>query len=132
MEHRFDAQEKALHAAIEAQGAALTAALNAQHLAMAKIDATLEARFESVRSEVFPAIERNSERLEELSVRVRDSATKAEIIASFEAQAGRVRELSERVTTAEGKRAGLHTGWTYLIALMTVIGVLLSAYFAIH
>jgi ATP:corrinoid adenosyltransferase len=146
MEQRFEAQQKSLEDAIRAQRDAIDASIIASGQATTKAEAAMEIRFQSVnefrntladqaahfitRSEVESAVNRNVERIQEVSSRLHATATKQEIIASFEGLNNRVTELGERVTRGEGRGSGLNAGWGYLMPMLLVIATLIAGYLA--
>jgi len=73
---------------------------------------------------------RNTERIQELTVRMQDVPTKSEVISAYKGLADRVDQLSDRVTRSEGKGSGLTAGWGYLVALVGLIGTITAVYFA--
>ncbi len=82
------------------------------------------------RTEVESAVNRNVERIQELSARLHATATKEEIISSFEGLNSRLTELGERVTRAEGRGSGLNASWGYLMPLLLVVATLIAGYLA--
>jgi hypothetical protein len=146
MEQRFQAQQKSIEDAIRAQRDAIDASIVASGQATTKAEAAMEIRFQSVnefrntladqathfitRSEVESAVNRNVERIQEVSSRLHATVTKQEIITSFEGLNNRVTELGERVTRAEGRGSGLNASWGYLMPVLLVIATLIAGYLA--
>jgi hypothetical protein len=147
-QQRFDAQTKAIEAALTAQRTAVEAALVAADKATNKAEEAASKRFDSVnefraalsdqaanfitRMEAEASIRRNTERVQEVATRLQDIATKAEVIAAHRGLSERLDLLAERVTRSEGRGTGLAAGWGYIATLFGVVATFVAAYFAIR
>lgn len=144
----FDAQTRAIDAAITAQRAAIDAALIAANQATTKAEAATELRFQSVnefrqtlsdqaatfatRTEAEATAQRNTERIQELAVVVRDLATKAEVINAYERAENRLQAVEKAITLREGKGSGLTAGWGYIGTAIAIIASVIATYFIIQ
>jgi hypothetical protein len=147
-QQRFEAQTKAVDAAIIAQRAAVDAALIAANAATDKAEAASDIRFQSVtaiqqslserasrlisRDEVAADVSRITERVLELSNRLQDIATKAEVISAFEGVSKLVQSNTDRITIMESRGSGLKAGWSYLGGAIALIATLVAMYVSLH
>jgi C4-dicarboxylate-specific signal transduction histidine kinase len=104
-QQRFDAQTKAIEAA-----------LLAAKEAVVKAELATEKRFESV-----------NEFRQTLSDQAAQFMTRGESEAATGRNTERIQELTDRVNRREGHGAGLNAGWVYLIAAVGVIGTVIAA-----
>lgn len=113
---RFEAQEKAVAAALAAQEKAVTAALNAADRAVAKAEAASERRFESINE--FRGALADSARL---------LMPRSESEQNFRAMTEKIDDVIKRVNARDDRSRGLGQGWAILIAavgfISAVIGV---------
>ncbi|WP_055563625.1 hypothetical protein [Streptomyces atriruber] len=98
---------------------ATKAALAASDKAGSKAERATEARFRGV-----------NEFRQTLSDQALQFMTRTEAVAAIERNSERIQELTDRLNRSEGKGAGLNAGWAYLIAGVTaiaaVIGIILG------
>lgn len=110
-QQRFDAQSKALEAALLAAEKAVQTALIAAEKAVTKAEIATEKRLEGM-----------NEFRGALADQAKDLVTRVELDAVVE----RMRELAARVDKTEGRSTGLSAGWGYLIAAAAVIIAIVS------
>jgi len=103
-QQRYDAQIKALDAALLAAEKAVTTALIAAEKAVTKAEVATENRLTL---------------LNELRSGV---AT----MEQMEAMGVRLAELKERLDRIEGRSSGLNAGWVYLVGVIGLIGVVIA------
>ena len=101
---RFDAQEKAV-----------AAALSAAKEAVEKAEAAADKRFEAV-----------NEFRGTLSDQARTFATRAELGAALKGLDDKIYELKARADIAGGRQAGLSSGWAILIGAVSLAGAILA------
>jgi hypothetical protein len=118
---RFEAQDKAVAAALAAQEKAVTAALAAADRAVAKAEAASEKRFESVNE--FRGALADSARL---------LMPRAEAEQLFRAMAEKIDEVTSRVNARDNQGRGLSHGWMVLVAAVGLVATIvgLAAYFS--
>lgn len=118
---RFDAQDRAVAAALAAQEKAVTAALSAADRAVAKAEAAAERRFESMNE--FRGALSDSARL--LMPRIESEQL-------HRATAEKIAELTARMNARDDRGRGLSQGWAILAAAVTFIATVLAlvAYFS--
>ena len=119
-QQRWEAQEKAVAAALIAQEKSVATAFNAQEKAVAsalsaaeravsKAETASEKRFDTINEK----IESNNTILDKF-----ESNTKSLV--------GRIDDLREYKDTASGKATGLHSGWVYLLGSISALSVILN------
>lgn len=147
-QQRFDAQTKAVDSAMTAQRTAIEAALVAADKATGKAEDAAKDRFDSVnefrgtltdqaatfitRTEAEAAIQRNTERTQELTVAIRELATKQEVINAYERAENRLQAVEKIIANREGRGTGLDAGWKYLAGFVAVIAAIVAIFIAIH
>ncbi|WP_158708803.1 hypothetical protein [Streptomyces sp. NRRL S-920] len=94
---------------------ATKAALAASEKAVNKAENAMERRFEGV-----------NEFRSTLSDQASQFMTRLEAVAAIERNSERIQELTDRLNRSEGKGAGLNAGWAYLIAGVTVIAAVVG------
>lgn len=113
---RFEAQDKAVAAALAAQEKAVTAALAAADRAVAKAETASEKRFESINE--FRGALADSARL---------LMPRSEAEQSFRSMTEKLDELTTRVNARDERGRGLSQGWLFLVAAIglvaTVVGL---------
>lgn len=121
VDNRFEAQDKAVAAALAAQEKAVTAALAAADRAVAKAETAYERRFESMNE--FRGALADSARL---------LMPRLEAEQQMRAMTEKIDEVTKRVNSRDDRTRGLGQGWAILIAAVglvaAVVGV--AAYFA--
>lgn len=115
VDQRFEAQDKAVAAALAAQEKAVTAALAAADRAVAKAEGASERRFESI-----------NEFRGALSDSARLLMPRAEAEQASRAMSEKIDELTKRVNSKDDQGRGLHQGWLILVAAIAVIGAVVS------
>jgi Fe2+ transport system protein B len=109
-QQRFDAQTKALDAALAAQKEAVQTALVAAEKATMKAEQASEKRFDSV----------NAFR-ETLTDQTATFIPRSEAEARLNSISEKVDDLKLGATTTAGRSSGLQSGWGYLLAGVSVI-----------
>jgi hypothetical protein len=143
----FEAQTKAVDAAIIAQRAAVDAALIAANQATAKAEAATDIRFQSVnefrgqladqatrfitRVEVEAAITRNTERIAELATKLENFADKGLVVGEYDRLTVKLDDIASRMTRFEGKGKGMQASWAIAVALITMIIGIIAIYIAV-
>jgi len=121
VDNRFEAQDKAVAAALAAQEKAVTAALAAADRAVAKAETATDKRFEN-----------SNEWRNTVETLQRTYMPRTESDQLLRALSEKIDELTTRVNARDERGRGLHQGWTILAAavafITTIIG--LVAYFA--
>jgi hypothetical protein len=146
-QQRFDAQTKAIDAAMIAQRTAIEAALVAADKATDKAEEAAQRRFESVnefratlsdqattfmtRAEAMSMFERNAERIVEMQKRMDTYISRDAVLAEYDRVTTQLSALSERQTRSEGKGLGLNAGWSYVATTFGIVATIVAAYFAI-
>lgn len=136
-QQRFEAQEKAMQAALTAAKEAVDKAERAIGERLVLLN---EFRGQSkdeqskfvTRMESEAAIGRNSERIQELVVLVHDCATRAELTVSGQRFMDRLQVLETRANLTEGKSTGINAAYVYLIAFIGVIGSIVTIYLSLR
>jgi hypothetical protein len=147
-QQRFDAQTKAIDAAMTAQRTAIDAALTAADKATLKAEQAAKDKFESMnefrgtltdqnatfmtRAESLSMFERNAERIQEIMRRLDGFAARDAVLAEYDRITTQVQGLSDRVTRSEGKGSGLQAGWGYIVAGIGLIATIIAIYIAIR
>jgi phage-related tail protein len=121
IDNRFEAQDKAVAAALAAQEKAVTAALAAADRAVSKAEMASERRFESMNE--FRGALADSARL---------LMPRAEAEQTFRAMAEKIDDVTKQVKARDDRSRGLGQGWAILIAAVGVVATIvgLVAYFA--
>jgi hypothetical protein len=116
VDNRFEAQDKAVAAALAAQEKAVTAALAAADRAVAKAEAASERRFESM-----------NEFRGALSDSARLLMPRLEAEQQFRALTEKIDQITKRVNSRDDQGRGLSQGWLILIGavglIATVVGL---------
>lgn len=99
----------------DAQGSAVTAAMLAAEKAVTKAEIAAEKRFEGV-----------NEFRSTLQDQASTFVTRVEFEAEHNALADRIRDLATRADRNEGRSSGLNSGWGYLVAAVTLVGVVVA------
>jgi hypothetical protein len=136
-EQRFQDQEKAT---INALASANTAVHKAEVAADKRFELLNELKAIVIerdasfmtRTEAEYAVNRNSERIQDIAGRMLTLASKDIVAAECNLINKAVTEIGERVTRAEGLRSGYHAGWGYLFAAITAIAALVTIYIALR
>ena len=105
-QQRFDAQTKAIDAALQAAKEAVI-----------KAEIATEKRFEAV-----------NEFRGTLTDQAATFVSRAEFNAVRQAYDDRIAALTTRLDKDEGKSAGLSSGWGYIVAVIGILGVLIAIY----
>jgi len=100
-------QEKAVANAFNAQEKAVASALSAAERAVAKAEASSEKRFDNLNEKI------------ELSNTILDKFE-----SNTKSLVGRIDDLRAYKDTHSGKSTGLNIGWTYLLGLVSLIGII--------
>jgi pyruvate-formate lyase len=145
-QQRFDAQTKAIDAAIVAQRAAVDAALIAANQATAKSEAANEIRFKSVnefrqalsdqagnfitRKEAEAMAERNAERISDVTTKLSAFVPRDIVMAEYDRISTQVQDIADRLTRSEGKGAGINALWVYILGAVAAVGTIVSLYVA--
>jgi hypothetical protein len=116
---RFDAQEKAVAAALAAAEKAVSAALAAADRAVTKAESASEKRFESMNE--FRGALADSARL---------LMPRSEAEQSFRVLSDKIEELTKRVNSRQDQGVGLHQGWLMLVSVISIAAAIASAVFA--
>jgi hypothetical protein len=120
-EKAFAAQQLAMQTALAAQERAVAAAMTASEMASAKAERSAEARFAAVN---------------EFRAQLADQAAtlmgRLEARALIDAQAEKINTIAARLDKSEGRGAGLHAGWVYLLAGIAAIGTIISIFIAFN
>lgn len=109
-QQRFDAQTKAIEAA-----------LLAAKEAVVKAELSTEKRFEGV-----------NEFRQTLSDQAAQFMTRVESEATTDRNAERIQELANRINRSEGRGAGLNAGWAYLVAALSAVGTVTAIILALR
>ena len=105
-QQRFDAQTKAIDAALQAAKEAVI-----------KAEIATEKRFEAV-----------NEFRGTLTDQAATFVSRAEFNAVRQVYEDRIGALTTRLDKSEGKSAGLSSGWSYIVAAVGVLGILIAIY----
>lgn len=121
VDNRFEAQDKAVAAALAAQEKAVTAALAAADRAVAKAEAASERRFESINE--FRGALADSARL---------LMPRSEAEQQMRAMTDKIDDVTNRVNARDDRGRGLGQGWVILVAAIGLIGTVIGlvAFFA--
>jgi hypothetical protein len=114
-QQRFDAQTKAIDAALLAAEKAIGAALIAAEKAVTKAEVATEKRFEGV-----------NEFRQTLSDQTATFVSRVEFEAQRAGTGERIRELASRIDKTEGRSTGLNLGWAYLCGAAILAGSILA------
>jgi len=118
-QQRFDAQTKALDAALAAQKEAVQTALVAAEKATSKAEISADKRFDSV-----------NEFRKTLTDQTSTFIPRVEAEARLASLAEKVDDLKSSAQMHEGKTQGLSSGWGYLVAgigiLLVIINMIIS------
>jgi hypothetical protein len=131
LQERYATQTKALDAAFLAQQTAMTvaftaadkavqAALEAAEKAVGKAEIAAEKRFDSV-----------NEFRAQLADQATTFMPRAEAEAMVNRNSERIQEVTDRINRSEGRGVGLNAGWVYLLAGIAAIGTIVSIYLAL-
>lgn len=112
---RFDAQEKAVAAALAAQEKAVAAALAAADRAVLKAETATERRFEN-----------SNEWRNTVETLQRTYMPRTESDQLTKALAEKIDELAKRQNARDDQGRGLHQGWLILIAVVAVIAAVVG------
>lgn len=145
MEQRLTAQQAALEAAIRAQRDTISAAIEAMREATAKSEHATDLRFDNAsetqksivdrigllitRAESEKTAERNLERIQELSVAIRELAGKKDLLNAYERIDARLLAVEKAITASEGKSAGLAAGWGWIASAIAIVASAITTYF---
>lgn len=110
-QQRYDAQIKALDAALLAAEKAVQTALTAAEKAVTKAEMAAEKRFESVN---------------EFRQTLSDQASTFISRDQFEATADRLRELAAKLDKIEGRAGGYSSSWQTLVSVVLVVGAVVA------
>jgi hypothetical protein len=110
---RFDAQEKAVAAALAAQEKAVAAALAAADRAVLKAETATERRFEN-----------SNEWRNTVETLQRTYMPRTESDQLTKALSEKIDELAKRVNAKENQGVGLHQGWVILVAVVAVLAAI--------
>lgn len=128
LDERYATQVKAVDAAFAAQQAVLTSSLQAAERAVAVAllaaeKATLKA--ETAADKRFEAVNEFRSTLQDQQATF---ITRTEAFAAIDRNTERVTELTDRVNLSDGKGNGLQTGWQILVGAIATIGVIIAIY----
>jgi hypothetical protein len=145
-QQRFEAQTRAIEAAITAQRAAIDAALVSADRATSKAEAANDARFASVnefrqtlsdqaslfitRKETESLIQRNTERIQEVTTRMQAFVPRDVVMAEYDRISVQVQSIADRLTRSEGKGSGYSAAWIIALGLIAAVGTIVSLYIA--
>jgi hypothetical protein len=107
-------QEKAVANAFNAQEKAVASALSAAERAVSKAEMASEKRFDTINEK----IESNNMILDKF-----ESNTKSMV--------NRIDDLKESRDSSVGKGAGLHSGWVFLLGLVSLTGTIIAIVMAL-
>jgi hypothetical protein len=136
-EQRFEDQEKAVIAALAATQRAINKAEEAAQHEFALLNelrgvvVDRDATF-ITRSESEAATQRNTERIQELTLQIQGLATRAETVSAYTRVADRVDALEDRFNKSEGRGTGLNAGWLYILGAIAAVGTIISLYLALR
>lgn len=116
-QQRFDAQTKAIDAAMVASEKAINAALSAAEKAVTKAEISTDKRFENV-NEFRGALQDLQSKL----------ATRAELTAMRDSLSERISDLMTRLDKIEGKSAGMNAGWVILAGAIGLIAAIVALF----
>lgn len=114
----FEAQQLAMKTALEAAERAVDRALLAAEKAVIKAETAADKRFEAV-----------NEFRSTLQDQQTTFITRLEALAAIERNTERVNDLTDRMNRSEGRGTGLQSGWTILIGAVGLIATILTIYF---
>jgi hypothetical protein len=114
-QQRFDAQQKALDAALLAQEKAVQTAMIAAEKAVTKAEVAAEKRFDGV-----------NEFRQLVTDLVREQMPRNEAEQRLAAMGEKVDELRATVLSNAGRGAGLQAGWAYLLGAVALVGGVLG------
>jgi len=119
-QQRYDAQTKAVDAALRAQQEAVAAALAAAEKAVAKAELAAERRFESV-----------NEFRAQLSDQAATFMPRGEAEARLNVLSDKIDELKDGAAKTTGQNTGKSASWVYLVQFMGLISGLVIVYVAL-
>lgn len=136
-QQRFDAQTKAIDAAMAAADKATD---KAQEAAKDKFESVNEFRGTLTdqnatfitRAEAMSMFERDSERLQEIMRRLDGFISRDAVLAEYDRITTQIQALTERVTRGEGKGSGFSQSWGYLAGFVGLIAAVIGIYLAIR
>ena len=114
-QQRFDAQTKALDAALAAQKEAVLTAMVAAERATTKAETAADKRFESV-----------NEFRQSLTDQTATFMPRTEAVSRMDSLAEKIDDLKSRVGAFQGRSAGLNAGWVYLLGAVAAGSTLIS------
>jgi len=128
---RFEAQQLALKDALISQEKAVAAALEGTKEAITKNDANTDKRFDLLSEKIDGVMGALNKNVGERGIYVTHSDLSVEmekLRTSFETM---LRPLVTFMNSQQGKSSGLNSGWIYLIGAISLIGTIISIFFAL-
>jgi len=114
-QQRFEAQTKAIDAALAAADRAVQNAMTASEEAIIKAEVAIERRFEGV-----------NEFRQTLSDQAHEFMTRAEGMTIIDRNTKDIQEVKDRLNTMQGRGSGLDAGWAKLVGVVGLISTLLA------
>lgn len=118
---QFDDLIRLLDERHEAQQTAMRAALEAAEKAVLKAESASDKRFSET-----------NEFRGQLRDQQSTFVSRAEAMAAIERNSERITELTDRLNRSEGKGTGLQAGWVYLLSAVAALGTVISIYLAVR
>lgn len=145
---RAVSSEREFHEHLEQVRHETSTAFLASDRAITKAELANEKRFDGVnefreqlraqattfiaRSEALLLSDRNTERINEMARLLATYASRADVEAQSTRNSDRIAELTDRINRNEGRGAGLHTGWGYLLGAVAALGTIMAIYLAVR
>lgn len=123
-EQRFEAQERAVAAALAAQEKAVSAALGAAERAVLKAEVAAEKRFESQNEFRGQLSDQAARQMPRAEANVEFSNIREKI----DGLAVRIASIEKRLAGGEGVTAGKAFGWERLVSLAGLLGALIAIF----
>lgn len=120
-QQRFDAQTKALDAALAAQKEAVQTALVAAEKATSKAEVASDKRFESV-----------NEFRQTLTDQTATFMPRSEAESRLSALYEKINDVKLAASSTGGHQAGLNAGWLYLLGAIAALGTIVSIVIALQ
>lgn len=114
-QQRFDAQTKALEAALLAQQAAVQAAMTASEKAIAKSEVSSEKRFDQL-----------AEAQRTVHAMISDTMPRREAEARIEALVLKIDDLKSYASTTQGRDTGISSSWAFLAGGIGLLAAIVS------
>jgi len=120
VDNRFDAQEKAVNAALSAAQQAVNAALAAAQKAVEKAEAATEKRFEN-----------SNEWRNTVETLQRTYMPRSECEQRFGTVDEKLNNNAARIAARDEQGKGLHQGWVLLAAIVMMVGTLVAIFYKV-